>query len=114
MFNNCDPATNGEIYFYNSIKNNISIIFDVGCRTDSEFLDFKGTVHYFDPNTEFIEKIKKKNNNNEKSFFNSFGLGNENKSLYYYPRYQSFLNRIKSCSIDDNNNRFELKIIKDK
>ena len=58
MFNNCDSKTNGEENFFMDIKNNINIIFDVGCRSDSEFINFSGEVHYFDPVESFLEKLK--------------------------------------------------------
>lgn len=47
---------------------------------------------------------------NKQSYFNSFGLGNENKSSYYYPRYTSFYNRIASCGINDEENKIILNI----
>jgi len=112
MFNNCDPTTNGETNFFMNIKNRINVIFDIGCRTDSEFVNFEGHVHYFDPINEFIEEISKQPNQNTKSIFNNFGLCNENKELYYYPRYQSFYNRINSCKINDENNKILLTIKK--
>jgi len=110
MFNNDNPKTNGEELFYRNIKDKIDIIFDVGCRSDTEFNDFQGEVHYFDPVHEFIENLKKQPNNNRISHFNNVGLGNENKELYYYPRYQSFYNRINSCKISDESNKILLHI----
>ena len=92
MFNNCNPKTNGEYKFFIDIKDKINIIFDVGCRSDSEFVSFSGEVHYFDPVHKFIEKLK--NNNiilNKNSYFNTFGLGKDNTQIYYYPNYQSFM-----------------------
>lgn len=87
MFNNCNSKTNGELNFFNNIKNSINIIFDVGCRENSEFTQFTGEVHYFDPVNDFIKNLKKQNNTNKISYFNNFGLGKENKELYYYPKY---------------------------
>ena len=112
MFNNCNAETNGELYFFNSIRNDIEIIFDIGCRVDSEFLDFNGYVHYFDPNIEFIQAIKNKINTNKLAKFNNFGLGETNKTLSYYPKYQSFFNRTISCSVDDSINKVEFRIEK--
>ncbi len=43
-----------------NIKDSINVIFDVGCNSDSDYTDFTGEVHYFDPMTEFVEKLKKK------------------------------------------------------
>jgi len=114
MFNNCNSKTNGEFKFFMDIKNYINIIFDVGCRSDSEFIYFSGEVHYFDPVNEFIEKLKKEKILNKISYFNNFGLGEENKELYYYPRYQSFYDRINSCSVSDNSNKIVLNIKKGK
>jgi len=112
MFNNCIPSTNGENRFFNNIKDKIKIIFDVGCRSDSEFLHFKGEVHYFDPVSEFIENLKKQPNSNKTSYFNTFGLGNQTKETYYYPKYQSFYDRIISCRVSDNSNKVLLHIKK--
>ena len=99
MFNNCDSKTNGEEKFFTDIKDKINIIFDVGCRSDTEYVVFTGEVHYFDPVNEFIEELKSKKNLNKTSCFNNFGLGKEDSQLYYYPKYQSFYNRINSCNI---------------
>ena len=114
MFNNCNSRTNGEYKFFMDIKDNIDIIFDVGCRSDSEFIYFNGEVHYFDPVDDFIEQLKSKENFNKKSYFNNFGLGSENNQLYYYPKYQSFYNRINSCKISDDSNKILLDIKKGK
>ena len=57
MFNNCNSKTNGEQKFLISIKDKINIIFDIGCREDSEFMYFNGEVHYFDPINIFIENF---------------------------------------------------------
>jgi FkbM family methyltransferase len=114
MFNNCDSKTNGEEKFFMDIKNNINIMFDVGCRSDSEFINFSGEVHYFDPVESFIETLKNQTILNKKSYFNNFGLGSENKELYYYPRYQSFYDRVNSCVISDDSNKILLHIKKGK
>lgn len=114
MFNNCDPKTNGEEKFFLNIKDELKVIFDVGCRADSEFTIFDGEVHYFDPVSEFINNLSRQQNKNKKSYFNNFGLGNENKELYYYPKYQSFYDRVNSCKISDESNKILLKIKKGK
>jgi len=114
MFNNCNSKINGEEKFFKNIKDNINVIFDVGCRSDSEFINFTGDVHYFDPVNEFIEKLKIQKNLNKSSYFNNFGLGEENKEIYYYPNYQSFYDRIKSCNKSDDANKILLNIKKGK
>jgi FkbM family methyltransferase len=112
MFNNCNSKTNGEETFFNSIKDNIHVIFDVGCRQDSEYINFHGEVHYFEPETKFIENLKIQKNINKTSYFNNFGLGDETKELYYYPTYQSFYDRTISCSSSDDANKKLLDIKK--
>jgi hypothetical protein len=57
-----------------------------------------------------IYKIKK--NINKKSYFNNFGLGNENNEIYYYPNFESFYDRTKSCGISDSFNKILLSIKK--
>jgi len=110
MFNNCDSKSNGEHLFLTSIKNKVHVIFDVGCHSDSEFISFEGEVHYFDPMSDFINMLSKQPNNNKVSYFNSFGLGNETKKLYYYPKYQSFCNRANTFNLSDEPNKFLLDI----
>lgn len=114
MFNNCDSKTNGELRFYNSIKDNIDLIFDVGCRQQSEFLDFQGEVHYFDPVSKFVEDLAAQPTRNRKSYFNAFGLGEKAAEMYYYPKYESFYDRVKSCFASDEQNKVALNIKKGK
>lgn len=97
MFNNSDPTTNGELDFYQKIKPTMRVIFDVGCRNDSLFLDFPGEVHYFDPVQEFIDKLQVKPCNNFVAVFNSVGLSNKTGEISYYPGWQSFHPRMVSC-----------------
>ena len=113
MFNNTNCNTNGELFFYNSIKNNINIIFDVGCKDDSIFLDFNKEVHYFDPNLDNIDSLSSINNNNSKSYFNNFGLSDNNEDIFYYPHYDSFINRTKTLNFN-NDNKVILKVKKTK
>jgi FkbM family methyltransferase len=110
MFNNCDSNTNGERFLYNKIKPYINIIFDVGCKEDSMFIDFEKEVHYFDPVYEYIHRLSNQVINNKSSYFNNFGLSNENNDIYYYPKYESFNNRVNSCKISDDSNKIILKV----
>jgi FkbM family methyltransferase len=106
--------TNGELDFFNKIKNDINVIFDVGCRSDSIFTDFEGEVHYFDPVKNFIEKLSNQKNKNKISYFNTFGLGSETKDSFYYPGYQSFYDRTVSCMSSDASQKVLLSIKKSK
>lgn len=108
-FNNCNSETNGEKYLYSLLKDKINTIYDVGCRYDSLFLDFPGEVHYFDPISEFIEKLKIQPTFNRKSYYNIFGLGQQTGKTFYFPSHQSFINRVKCCG-NDEKNKIELEI----
>jgi FkbM family methyltransferase len=112
MFNNCNSKTNGEYDFFVKIKDTIQRVFDVGSRSNSEFTEFDGEVHYFDPVALFMNDLERKPNKNKLSYFNVFGLGDENKDLYYYPKYQSFYDRVNSCKVSDDSNKIVLKIKK--
>jgi FkbM family methyltransferase len=109
-FNNCDPKSNGEMTLIKSLPNNL-IIFDVGSRSDSEFTGYKGIVHYFEPVKQFLDKLALTKTENTKSYYNDVGLSDKEAVLEYYPRYQSFYNRIKSCRVDDSKNVIYLNVI---
>lgn len=82
-----------EYRFYKQfIEQNATTIFDVGCRFDSVFSDFAGIVHYFEPNKQFLEKLKPLVKNRE-AYFNNFGLSEKNEKLEYYNEQQSFVHR---------------------
>lgn len=112
LFNNCDPMTNGECLFYTQIKDSVTRIFDVGCRFDTEFLNFTGEVHYFDPVDSFIKKLKETPNYNTLPVFNSFGLGNVNEKKYYYDSVQSFQPRLQSLPNRSQDEKMLLEIKK--
>ena len=104
MFNNSNPNTNGEMAFHSKLPKNL-VVFDVGSRNDSWFLSYSGFVHYFDPDPVFMDELRSKpDNKNQKSAFNSFGLSDEAGLFSYYPKHQSFINRIKSTGNDDSKN----------
>jgi hypothetical protein len=74
MFNNCDSKTNGEYDFFKRIEPHIQVIFDIGCRSDSEFTNFEREVHYFDPMPQFIDTLSKMSNKNSTSYFTPFNI----------------------------------------
>ena len=65
--------TNGERDLFMHIKEHIKVIFDVGCRADSEMTAYEGECHYFDPVKKFIDELLKKLNKS-----------NQNKYKYIY------------------------------
>jgi len=112
--NNCNSDTNGEVLFYNNIKNSINVIFDVGTSNSTDYLDFEKEVHYFEPVKHYIEEISKKPTNNKRAFYNNFGLSNEDKEAFYYPGFESFCDRVVSLGRSDESNKILLKLRKAK
>ena len=85
-----------EIQFYNLIKNNCNIIFDIGCREDIDYIKISPLkeFHLFEPNPIFYKKCKEKLGVfNKKIFLNNYGLGNKTESIGYYNDSQSFIKR---------------------
>lgn len=93
-----DATRNGEtLFFHHFIKDNASVIFDVGCQANSIFRQFEGQVHYFNPRREILSKLTKSKTRNERSVFNRFGLANVDKTtLDFYTTYDSFIDHFKS------------------
>jgi len=94
---------NSEIEFFESIKNNCEIIFDIGCREDINYLKISSgkKFYLFEPNpisfTKCRDKIKQfieslTGNTNRIALYN-FGIGNVTDSLDYYQDTQSFFKR---------------------
>lgn len=110
-FNDCTPETNGEIRFYNSIKDRCTVIFDVGARDNSQFFDFPNEVHYFEPEPILFGMLELKGiATSQKAHFNNFGLSDENKTISYYNDYSSFLHRnISIPGCPDRNEQLEVR-----
>jgi FkbM family methyltransferase len=106
----CDPNTNGELTFFNKIKDQTKVVFDVGCANESIFLECACEVHYFDPDPSLIERLSARPNKNSTAVFNAVGLGEETKELYYYPMHASFIDRATSCGFSDDANKVMMKI----
>jgi FkbM family methyltransferase len=86
---------NGELLLYETIKDNISVLFDVGADKGYYYLQNKNTeYHLFEPNKEYYNSyLNVVKNLNFKYKLNNFGLGDKNESLYYYEKSNSvFLN----------------------
>jgi len=110
IWGNFDPATNGERYLFSRLKPHISVVFDVGCRSDTEFLNYTGEVHYFEPDTNSLSQLKCQPHTNRVAVYNPWGLGDQTGTVWYYPKYQSFYDRTKSCGESDVANRVALEI----
>ena len=76
VFNIKDYRKNGELLFYDYIKKQISVIFDVGSRKPNLLKDFKGEVHYFSSDKNVISYLKKELQGTSQKFkLNDFSLG---------------------------------------
>jgi len=95
-----------EANYFNTIKDNCNIIFDIGASY-SPYVEYPQEVHYFDPQPSVIENLKQLPNNNIKSFFNEFGLSDEEAILPFY-RYGDFVT-VTEYKMGD----FKLKVGKD-
>ena len=85
------PIPKEELEIFRNLKD-VKVVFDVGARTDSDYLNIKpkAVYHLFEPNPEFFKelkaKIKRKN-----VFFNNYGLGDKKGIVWYKKGNQSFV-----------------------
>jgi FkbM family methyltransferase len=81
------PIPQEELEVFKSLKD-INIVFDVGCRTDTEYYDLRPDLEYhlFEPNPEFYNQIKLTSN----TIINNYGLGDKEEYVEYFPYIQSF------------------------
>ena len=86
-----------EMEFYNKIKDNCRIIFDIGCREDIDYIELglNKEYHYFEPNPDFFNNCKSKLSKmeNNKIYINNFGLGNKTETKEYHFPSQAFVVR---------------------
>ena len=107
--------TTGEFYFFNKIKEDCNIIFDVGTRDDVHYLSIKENIeiHLFEPNTNFYNSLinnLKPYSHNKKIFVNNFGLGSKTESITYYNNTQSFT-KLMTNYLSDINNTSNFKVV---
>lgn len=99
MFDNVfDSNLNGEIRFFESIKDECEIIFDVGSHNNSIFVNYDKCVHYFEHHPKLMNELKNLNNLNKESYFNEFGLSDVPQKLKYYNNLGSFVDRSEGPS----------------
>lgn len=80
-----DKLEQGEINYFDKIKNECNIIFDVGSHYNSIFIKYNNIVtHYFEPYSEYYKKLVECLGDNHKSFTNNFGLSDETNNLPYF------------------------------
>jgi len=86
----------GELQFFDTIKDECNIIFDVGCREDVDYIltHPQAEYHLFEPNPIFVKNILEKIPLRDTNVrVNPFGLGRETRTAKYYPDSQSFIKR---------------------
>ena len=99
----------GELGFFNIIKDDCQVIFDVGCRTDTHYIDIKpeASFHLFEPNEDSFKEIKNKLSNTSSVVkLNNFGLGNKTDKIIYYGNTQSFCERTLGVYSDSSTIRY--------
>jgi FkbM family methyltransferase len=105
---------NSEKIFLKTIEDSVNIIFDVGARDSSLFSSLPKEIHYFEPNNDFLVKLKQEENKNTKSIFNNFGLSDIEESITYYSDFESFYDRTKTLGgITNNKKILNVKIAKE-
>lgn len=100
--------TIGEHKFFDKIKNDCKVIFDVGARDDVNYLKDSDNkeFHLFEPNSKFYDNLL----NNLKPYLslhnvisNNFGIGSEDSDLVYYHNTQSFTKLVTNYRSDPSN-----------
>jgi FkbM family methyltransferase len=111
--------TSGEYLFFDKIKDNCKIVFDVGTRDDVHYLSMKSDIeiHLFEPNIEFYKSLVNNlipYNDYNRIFANNFGLGSRSETLIYYNNTQSFTRLLTNYLSDiDNTSKFEVMDFKE-
>lgn len=101
-----------EVDFFNLIKENVKVIFDIGSRDDIDYIknsyDKSREFHLFEPDVKFLSSCQKQIELLEPSekiensiYLNPFGLGSEEGNLTYYPNTQSFVFRTYLATSQD-------------
>jgi FkbM family methyltransferase len=87
---NGDHDTNGEIRFWNSIKDKVKVVFDVGARDTTLPKDspLDQQFHLFEPNQAFFHKLMS-TLTQPNITINNVGLGDKSGFIKYYPEVES-------------------------
>jgi len=86
------PIPKEEIDLAKQLKN-IKVVFDVGARTDIDYLELwpNAEHHLFEPNPEFVKELEPKVKGKLNIYVNNFGLGNLEEERGYQDSRQSFV-----------------------
>jgi FkbM family methyltransferase len=111
-----------EIEFFNKIKEDISVVFDIGLRDDIDYLknsfDKSREFHMFEPDSNFVlscykqlEELEAPDGIENEIYFNTFGLGEQEGELAYFPNTQSFVFRTVHTMSQDVGITFPIKTL---
>jgi hypothetical protein len=100
-----------EVNFFNKIKSEIDVMFDIGSRDDTDYLenslDKSRSFHVFEPDPNFliscqkqIEKLDAPEGIENEVYLNNFGLGSQEGELEYYPCKKNKIKHIDFMKID--------------
>ena len=80
-----------ELELFSSLKN-IKVVFDVGARTDTDYIRLKPKIelHAFEPNPEFFRDLKEKVGDRPNTYLNNYGLGDKHGLFPYSNERQMF------------------------
>src|SRR5579884_1435895 len=100
LWNNSNPETNGELWFFQLIKPRVKLLVDVGVRETLTYPDEGQCIkHCFEPNPDFVRSLQK--HQNDHIFINPKGLGSEEKTVEYFRHSESSRRRAAySCPPD--------------
>lgn len=81
-----------ELELFNSLPD-IKVVFDVGARTDVDYLELKPDIvlHAFEPNPEFFLRLAEKVGTRPNTYLNNWGLSDSDGNLPYNYGRQGFL-----------------------
>ena len=98
------PFSSTEVTFFNKIKSEIDVMFDIGSRDDIDYLansmDKSRSFHMFEPDPNFVsecfrqlETLDAPDGIDNEVYINNFGIGAQEGELEYFPNTQSFVFR---------------------
>lgn len=117
-----DSFPKTEVEFFNLIKDDVDVVFDIGSRDDIDYIknsyDKSREFHLFEPVQEFlsncqeqIENLNPSDTIENKIFLNPYGIGSEEGTMSYYSNTQSFVFRTHNATSIDSGMSFEIKTL---
>ena len=103
------PLPKEELELFKQL-NDLKVIFDVGAREDTEYLELwpESEHHLFEPNPIFFKELESKVKDKPNVFANNIGLGDKEEVRGYYEPLQAFVG--SGGAPDDANTEIKLPI----